>query len=83
MEASPVLHRFIFSALLSFAILWLCAVRYRYMHTALAVRQKLLLLLSSCALNCVCGFILFVLNELQVRKEGTNRSLRFYFMQTD
>lgn len=79
MEASLFLHRCLFSALLVFAILWLCAVVYRYIRTALAIRRKFPLLLWSCALTCVCDLILLVLNELQLREEGMYRScpLRF------
>lgn len=79
MEASLFLHRCLSSALLVFAVLWLCAVVYRYVRTALVTRWKFPLLLWSCALTCICDLILLVLNELQLREEGMYRSrpLRF------
>jgi hypothetical protein len=79
MEASQLLHRCISSALLVFAILWLCTVVHRYVHTASEARWKFPWLLYSCALTCVCDLILLVLNELQLREEGIYRSCPLYF----
>ena len=80
MEASPFLQIYVSSTLFLFAILWLCAVIYKYVHTALAIRWKSALLLYSCALTCICDLTLLVLHELQLREEGINRSRPSYFV---
>jgi len=79
MEASQIMHRCILSALLFFAITWLCLVLHKFVHTARATRWKFRLLLSSCALTCVCDLVLFVLNELQLREDGTHGSPQLCF----
>lgn len=74
MEASLLLQFYISSALLLLAILWVCAVLYRYAHTDPAKRWKFSLLLLSCALTCACDVVLCVLDGLQLREESMSRS---------
>ena len=74
MEASLLLQFYISSALLFFAILWVCTVLHRYAHTDPAKRWKFSLLLLSCTLTCVCDVILCVLEGLQLREDSRSRS---------
>lgn len=80
MEASQVVQRCIYSALLFFVLVWLCLFVCKFVYAARESRGMLYLPLISCTLTCVCDVVLSVFSELQLRDDGRYESPQSYLL---